>query len=267
MIHNRCYQLRQRLRFRPTLPMKANGDCLQVRDLDLGIRIPLYSCPFKTENGCACNFHTSDRTLFIHHVAGGVADETHRQEIENICTPPISWMSNLDYVHGAIAIAERERWPRLGLATTRRALSLLCERYNDETTKCVACFICGQLRTTCEGYPQVDLQTSPKKIAAKQTEISYKSPDAFREVEKKHPGTLLNNCSYHLWKLRYRDRDRSTVSTYPWSLTEPLSKPLSQCDGDRCRHISRCALDIKYMDSSSVLFGDRDAFVGGLWSC
>jgi hypothetical protein len=71
----------------------------------------------------------------------------------------IAWVTNLDYVSQAAAIAERERWPRLGLSTTRRALKSLCCRFNDEKVQCLACFICGNLRTTCEGFPQVDLDS------------------------------------------------------------------------------------------------------------
>eukprot|EP00959_Pyramimonas_sp_CCMP1952_P039768 831858-Pyramimonas_sp.AAC.1 len=66
-------------------------------------------------------------------------------------------MTNLDYVYGAMAVAERGRWPMLGLSTTRRSLNLLALRRNDETTRCLACLICGQLRTTCAGCPPVDL--------------------------------------------------------------------------------------------------------------
>ena len=44
----------------------------------------------------------------------------------------VKWMTRLDYVYGAVASAEKERCPRLGLSTTRRALHVLCGRYYDE---------------------------------------------------------------------------------------------------------------------------------------
>ena len=37
------------------------------------------------------------------------------------------------------------------------------------------------------------------------TEIDYRGADSFREIEYERPGTLLNNCSYDLWKKRYVD--------------------------------------------------------------
>ena len=101
--------------------------------------------------------------LFLHHIAGGIGDRTHEHEISLICKNDISWMSRLDYVYGAIAIAERERWPALGLSTTRRSLNLLAHRYNDRSIRCVSCFICGQLRTTCPGYTAVDIILPPSK--------------------------------------------------------------------------------------------------------
>eukprot|EP00959_Pyramimonas_sp_CCMP1952_P336660 7049404-Pyramimonas_sp.AAC.1 len=62
-------------------------------------------------------------------------DRTHASMIREICNNDIPWMTNLGYVYGALAVAERERWPMLGLSTTRRALNLLALRYNDETTR------------------------------------------------------------------------------------------------------------------------------------
>ena len=147
------------MRQRPTLPLKADGSSLTATDLESGMKLPLYSCPFQDTNNGPCNFHTDDRELFLHHIAGGVKDETHAAEIAQICGQDITWMTNLDYIYKAMAIAERERWPLLGLSTTRRALNLLAHRYNDDTIQCLACFICGQLRTTCSGYSPVLLQS------------------------------------------------------------------------------------------------------------
>ena len=104
----------------------------------------------------------------------------------------------------------------LGLSTTRRSLNLLALRYNDETTKCLACFICGQLRTTCAGFPPVDLESSSNSLASGNVEVLYWKEVAFQDVEKKAPGTLLNNCGFHFWQKRYVDRDRETSKAYPW---------------------------------------------------
>ena len=90
-------------------------------------------------------------------MAGGASDVTHLDMVVGICGSDVKWMTRLDYVYGAVARAERERWPRLGLSTTRRALNVLCGRYNDEKIQCVAYFICCQLRTTAEGFVAIDL--------------------------------------------------------------------------------------------------------------
>ena len=57
----------------------------------------------------------------------------------------------LDYIGGAMACAERERWPQLGLSTTRRALTHLALRYNDAKIQCLPCFIL-QLCMHMRGY-------------------------------------------------------------------------------------------------------------------
>ena len=155
-VRRRCAELRKHMRLRPTLPLRADGEPLSVEDLNSGVKLPLYSCPFVGQDGTSCQFQTRDRALFLHHIAGGVRDRTHADQIVQVCETgetDVPWMTRLDYVQGAIAVAERERWPRLGLSTTRRALNVLALRYNDDKIQCLACFICAQLRTTCAGYP------------------------------------------------------------------------------------------------------------------
>ena len=117
----------------------------------------------------------------------------------------------LDYIGGAMAHAERERWPRLGLSTTRRALTQLGLRYNDSNMQCLSCFICGQLRTTCEGYASVNLDSQNLTESSSNAEIRYRSVQSFCNVENKHPGTLLNNCSYDLWCRRYNSVSKKAV--------------------------------------------------------
>ena len=254
-IRKRCTALRHLLRRRPTLPTKANGECMSKEDLNAGVRLPLYSCPFKGKDGTACRFHTDDRTAFLHHIAGGVSDATHKAEIEKICGHDMPWLTALDYVQAAVAIAERENWPRLGLSTTRRALNQVALRYNDEKIQCLTCFVCCQLRTTCEGYPVVNLNSAAGTALTKNSEIQYRSQAAFCEMESKHPGTLLNNCSYDLWRRRYRKPGPQGKSESPWSLTEPLEKPLRECVDNRDRHISQWAVGMEYKNHHCTLFG------------
>ena len=144
------------MRKRPTLPLKAGGTELTAEDLETGIKLPLYSCPYQD-----CHFHTNERNLFEHHISGGARDRTRAAKIDEICQIDMTWMTNRDYVSRAIAIAERERWPLLGLSTTRRSLNLLALRYNNKTTQCLACFICGQLRNHVRWVPallEIELQ-------------------------------------------------------------------------------------------------------------
>ena len=125
---------------------------MSYADVSSGTKLPIYSCPYQN-----CSFHCDDRCRFLHHVAGGVSDSTHRQMLDGLLKVDLPWMNRLDYVYGAVAVAERERWPRIGLSTTRRALNVLCRRYNDDRIHCLACFVRDQLRTTCCGYVAIDL--------------------------------------------------------------------------------------------------------------
>ena len=61
-------------------------------------------------------------------------------------------MSRLDYVYGAVAAKERQRWPDASLAVARRSLRHLAERYNDETIQCIVCFVCGSQEVTLDSY-------------------------------------------------------------------------------------------------------------------
>ena len=56
-----------------------------------------------------CNFHTSDRTAFVHHIAGGAMDHAHSKQLDDICADDIDWMDKITYISEAIAVAERER--------------------------------------------------------------------------------------------------------------------------------------------------------------
>ena len=98
--------------------------------------------------------------MFLHHVCGGVSDTTHKQMVLNreILNQDMAWMTPYDYVHGAATIAEQEGWPCVGLTTRRRMLAHLAQRYNNKNIQALVCFSCGQIHTTCSGYPRIDLQ-------------------------------------------------------------------------------------------------------------
>ena len=167
------------MRQRPCLPLAANGSPMSYSEVSSGDKLPLYSCPF-----IGCSYSTSTRMLFLHHIAGGVADTTHLTQLNEICNSGLLWMTKLDYVYGAIAIAERERWPRIGLSTTRRSLNELCQRYNDDEIQCLTCFTCSQMRSTAKGYPTVDLETLLVEPAEYQHEILLRKVRDFQFLEE-----------------------------------------------------------------------------------
>ena len=77
----RCRNLRRMLRKRPCLPLKRDGEePFSTADLATGVQLPLYTCPFE-----GCRFHTADRQMFLHHVAGGVSDVTHLRVLQDVC--------------------------------------------------------------------------------------------------------------------------------------------------------------------------------------
>ena len=249
IIRKRCIALRQCMRQRSCLPTKKGGEAMTYDDVASGAKLPLYTCPYLDCTDCF-----NDRTTFLHHIAGGVSDRKHFEILDGICKSDLSWMTRLDYVYGAVAVAERERWPRLGLCTTRRSLNALCQRYNDDKVQCLACFICCQLRTTAEGFPAVDLETPATEAPVCQHEISMRSSSAFQQLERDRPGSLLNNCSYDLWRRRYV-LHRRKGTTNPLLSAEPVSAPLSACAGEEGRHISEWAVEMPAGKGAVLLFG------------
>ena len=147
----RCRRLAQELlRDRPTLPPDLDDPRMSLRDVSVAIRLPCFSCPFKD-----CLFCTDDRADFMLHVGGMQDGSPHWADIQRVCgTAP--HMRAIDWVGGAIACVERANFPRVGPATTRRALRRLTQVYSEDSIRALACFCCGQLRTTWAGPPDID---------------------------------------------------------------------------------------------------------------
>ena len=246
-----CERIRETLlRSRVTLPLSTIGREHTSLELDTGKRLPNYTCPFK-----GCCFHTQDRQLFMHHIGGGVRDCTHHAELLAICGNN-SRHSFLDLVMEASAQAERRRWPQLGLSITRRSLHALCKRFNDAETKCLCCFVCAQLRTTCAGYEQIDLDEEADLPESILKEIYYMSVQDLTDLELENKGVLLNHCSYNLWRQRYAlTKEQSLPGTHPWTLTGILESKLSACAGCEERHVSRWAVNMPLFDGHCTLFG------------
>ena len=147
----RCEQLAQdRLRDRPTLPPYCNDLTVSLRDVSVAVRLPVCSCPFRD-----CVFRTENRTSSLLHVGGMYTGAPHWAAIQRACGSAPRFRAS-DWVAGAIACVERANFPRVGPATTRRALRRVTQVYSDDAIRALACFCCGQLRTTWAGPADID---------------------------------------------------------------------------------------------------------------
>ena len=79
----------------------------------------------------------------------------------------------------------------------------------------------------------------------------------FRAVEIASPGTLLNNCSYNLWRERYVVRQQCHGRVNPLAGKAPAEGKLSGvADNGLDRHISEWALQLPMTFTEMVtLFG------------
>ena len=50
IVRKRCLELRQHMRERPDLPCKSGPQPLSTADIDMGMKVNLYSCPFREGN-------------------------------------------------------------------------------------------------------------------------------------------------------------------------------------------------------------------------
>ena len=71
--------------------------------------------------------------------------------------------------------------------------------------------MCGEQRTTWSG-PDVPNYESENRSAQRINDILDITPGFLAQVERAHPGTLLNNCSYALWRERYARQTRADVN-------------------------------------------------------
>ena len=143
-------------------------------DVASGMSLLLYSCPYNR-----CGFNTADRCLFLHHVVASAPDTTHKAIFDVLLSEGLNSVSRLHHVYGAAAVAERGRWPQLGLSTTRRDFNTVCSRCSNAGIKCVACFVCAQLRTTVSGYPRIDLTQAVQCEKRCDTEVDWRGDGTY----------------------------------------------------------------------------------------
>ena len=121
--------------------------------------------------------------------------------------------------------------------------------------QCLACFVCGQLRTTCSSYPVVKLDEPVESSHEEKREIAVRYIAWFALIERECPGTLLNNCGYALWQRRYELNSPKGDARFPWGNTGILRQPLSTVAVDKERHISQWAAQLTLQGRVLMLFG------------
>ena len=105
--------------------------------------------------------------------------KTRLTDIDKVCKPcDTPWMQRIDYVNGAVREKERNKFPNLGLSVTRRVLRTLVQTYNDNNIKCLVCFICGEQRTTGQGYPCPSFENASEAPRVQQ-DIQVRGPNLF----------------------------------------------------------------------------------------
>ena len=67
--------------------------------------------------------------------------QTHKQEIEEVALVEEEYV--WDVYREALAVQERRAVPAVGPAMDRRAFEATLERYNDERTQSLMCFVCA----------------------------------------------------------------------------------------------------------------------------
>ena len=111
----------------------------------------------------------------------------------------LNWINNFTYVHGAMAIAERERegMPLIGPCVDRRTLALLGRAYNSSSVQSLMCFVCDQIKThlRCQEGKQSDIQYYPGKL--------------FVDLHEKSPEMFSLNCSLAKFVARYAQGTQS----------------------------------------------------------
>ena len=78
-------RLASHLRSRPTLPARPDNPSQSILEVDIPIRLPLFSCPFS-----GCSFRTDDAELYDMHIASRRPADPLHIIIAETCSPHIA---------------------------------------------------------------------------------------------------------------------------------------------------------------------------------
>ena len=201
-----CNELRRHLRDRPTAPPSWADANVPLQDVNQGIRLALFSCPFK-----GCRYSTDDRVDFLHHLSS--QESPHYEIVQHACEDCFpgnaTWRRRLACIEEAVRLTEIGGFPLTGKCINRRTMrNLTRNRYNDKEIKALVCFVCGEIHCTAAGPEHLVEQRGEfvmdpdtgKPKTERRSHIEYRSAKWFQQL---NPASLLNNCSFELWDKRY----------------------------------------------------------------
>ena len=193
----KCKAFAAKLRDRPTLPAYWQDTDAKAswKSVGVAVRLPCFSCPFKS-----CVYTTDDYVSFMMHVGSGREDGPYWVMISDVCGVS-KHVRAIDWVMGAVMFVERANFPRVGPATTRRALRRLAQVYKDDSVRVLACFCCGQLRLACSGPPHIEYAAGTSSVG--HALIEYFGVAWLQALERVKSGSLECNCGYDSWHRRY----------------------------------------------------------------
>ena len=92
------------------------------------------------------------------------------------------------------------------MVTPCSPMHTVSQSFNDRSTKCLVCFVCGEQRATLSGFecPNFEMESAAPKVRRAIEEVG---PGYFKLLEQEKLGSLFNKCTYALWYERYVQKD------------------------------------------------------------
>ena len=151
-------------------------------------------------------------------------------------------------------MCERRNFPRVGRATTRRALQRQTQSFCDDFVQAVVCFCCGQIRTTLAGQPCIDYSTGAVSSRGN-TEIEYFGHAWLEQVNRARPGTLECNCGYDTWRNRYAAGGECTTEDgdceylpFPYAASSGAESPWQNAPYE----LAEWCFDVKHANQKTI---------------